>query len=632
MQNIWIIAITVTWTLFTSQVWAKPLQFPLTIEMPLLRTLIVQQAYPYPGEKASLLKLSQDCNRIILSNPQVTEDRGYIRFQTKVQLKWGTPVLESCLVPFLWEGSVVLWQRPKISSQWQLSFETVNSTVLDQNGRPMKTVDLLWGLIKEHIHSYLNKISINLAPPVADMKTCLLPMFDRNHQRMAQHFFAGMRPDRPLVQPNGIRVNILGEIELPPQNTASAPVPQLDRQGYSRVIELWQTWDDYLILQLKHFTDTPLTDDDRRILLNTMLTVRYEFTEAIEQERMSDKFIKDQFLSTWNQLAPVFHNHLPNSSQTNILGYLAFFTANDALRILDRLGPAAGIEISEDGFRRLAHLISTDPFGHTQSSTEADQKLRKVFGLDPLFDSPLPTDKPIYIPAVEENDPSSLQEPFHWQHLGLTNFFTLAQALAQEPAPRSLEDIKSWTSELTPAPELLPRVRDVLQAAAGSQQHKLKHSANTAGWFEKMILASAWQESCFRQFHVKNKAITYLLSYNRSSVGIMQVNEQIWHGVYNLKQLRWNITYNSQAGSEIMALYLRDYLQETKPAINISTSQDRRFLAAWLYALYNGGPSQRKPFLTRYKTKKLFRSERLFLAKFDAVCGEEWSHCVHCLP
>ena len=145
-----------------ARTWAEPLKLPLTLDLPLLRALIVQQAFALPGEKAGILNQGQGCNQIILLNPQISIDRGYLRFHTKVQIKWGTPVMDSCLTPFLWEGSVVLWQRPKINAQWQLSFETINSAVLDKNNKPMKAVDLLWDLVKEHVHGYLNKITINL--------------------------------------------------------------------------------------------------------------------------------------------------------------------------------------------------------------------------------------------------------------------------------------------------------------------------------------------------------------------------------------------------------------------------------------------------------------------------------------
>ncbi len=618
----------VVWILWPAGAWGESLQLPLTVELPLLRSLIARQAYPLPGEKASLYHPAQGCNQIVLSSPQLTEERGYLRFQTEVQLKWGTPVMESCLTPLTWKGSIILWQRPRINTQWQLSFETVDSAVLDTNNRPIKAVDLLWDLIKDHIHQYLNKIIVNLAPPVTDLKSCLLPMFDHHHQNMAHRFFASMRPDAPILRPEGLRINILAEIDLPRQNDRNESAPHPTQQHYSRVIELWHTWDNFLILQLKQFSHDPLSTTDRSILLDTMLTVRYEFTDAIKEDRLSNHFIRDQFLWGWKQLSPVFRNHLSDDSKTNPLGYLAFFTANDALQILDRLGPAVGIEMSADGFRRLAALISSEPL--EQPGNETDQKLRKVLGLDPLQDAPLPVEFPLPVPTTEDGDPSSWLHPVLWRNFAL--LFSPPQALANETGQKFQTEIKQWTAELIPASVLLPKVHNVLQTAATREQNKRPFLTDAAGWFEKMIVASAWQESCFRQFHINNKTITYLLSSNKTAVGIMQVNEQIWRGVYSTRQLRWNIEYNSQAGCEIMGLYLRDYLLKEKIPTDVATPQGQRFLATWLYALYNGGPGQRRPFLSRYTGKKLFRSEQLFLAKYDAVAEEAWIDRVHCLP
>lgn len=620
-----------TMVLFTAAcTWAEPLRLPLTLDLPLLRALIVQQAFTQPGEKAAILNQGQGCNQIILLNPQISIDRNTLRLHTKVQIKWGTPVMDSCLTPLLWEGSVVLWQRPKINAQWQLSFETINSAILDKTNKPIKAVDLLWDLVKEHVHGYLNKITINLAPPVNDMKTCLQVMFDRDHQQAAQRFFASMRPEQPALFPEGLQVNILAELDTAPSSNTDETVPEPTAQEYARVIELWQAWDAFLIFQLKQFTDTPLTEDDRQILLNTMLTIRYEFTDAIGQNVISNEFIRAQFLWGWNQLAPVFRAHQYKQKKSNLLGYLAFFSANDALHILDQLGPSAGIEISEDGFRRLAALLSPEPIDRSKT-TEADPKLRKALGLDPLQEGPLPTDKPIPLPTLDNlEDPSSSLWLLPWDKLA--ELFSPPQAMAIEATQAAQEEIKSWTAELTPAEILMPKVRDLLQIAASKHTNRIPQPVSGDDWFEKMIIASAWQESCFRQFHVNNSAITYLLSSNNTSVGIMQVNEQVWRGIYNSKQLRWNISYNSQAGTEILALYLRDYLLKGKSPLDLSTKNGQRMLAAWLYALYNGGPGQRTAFLNRYNAGKLSRIEQLFLNKYDAVESGQWIDRVHCLP
>jgi len=195
----------------------------------------------------------------------------------------------------------------------------------------------------------------------------------------------------------------------------------------------------------------------------------------------------------------------------------------------------------------------------------------------------------------------------------------------------SLKEIRGWTAEATSNDVLLNKVRKVLDEVAWKQHNNLKSPTDDTAWFDTMVTATAWQESCFRQFHVKKNKVTYLLSYNQTSVGLMQVNERIWRGIYDREQLRWNVRYNAQAGSEILVLYLNRYLNREKNKINLSTNSGRRFLAVWLYALYNGGPSQLKKLQKRHREKKYYKSEQLFLAKYDQAQGRDWINKVDCL-
>jgi hypothetical protein len=143
-----------------------------------------------------------------------------------------------------------------------------------------------------------------------------------------------------------------------------------------------------------------------------------------------------------------------------------------------------------------------------------------------------------------------------------------------------------------------------------------------------MIPAMAWQESCFRQYVVRDNKLTYLLSYNNSSVGLMQVNTRVWRGVYNLERLRWDIRYNAAAGCEIATLYLKDYaLRERKGEMK----PDNETIVQLVYAMYNGGPAQYKKYLERKRTGKLYSSDKLFQEKYEWVSAADWSKINKCL-
>ena len=105
----------------------------------------------------------------------------------------------------------------------------------------------------------------------------------------------------------------------------------------------------------------------------------------------------------------------------------------------------------------------------------------------------------------------------------------------------------------------------------------------------------------------------------------------IWRGIYDREQLRWNVHYNAQAGVEILSLYLNRYIKKAKPPVDLSSASGRRFLAVWLYSLYNGGPSQLTKMVKRHREKKLYQSEQLFLSKYDQVQKGGWINRVDCL-
>ena len=158
-------------------------------------------------------------------------------------------------------------------------------------------------------------------------------------------------------------------------------------------------------------------------------------------------------------------------------------------------------------------------------------------------------------------------------------------------------------------------VREMLDGTA----HTLAERSLPPEHFEvyrNLVVTTAWQESCWRQLIVSGGKIRYLRSYNRTSVGLMQVHVRVWRGIYTPKSLRWNIQYNALAGAEILELYLRRYgLKRVGP----DDPLDDDLLARAVYAMYNGGPPQFDLFLKRVQKDRLQISDRLFKEKYDWV-------------
>jgi len=151
--------------------------------------------------------------------------------------------------------------------------------------------------------------------------------------------------------------------------------------------------------------------------------------------------------------------------------------------------------------------------------------------------------------------------------------------------------------------------------------------------YNLIVLATGWQESCYRQFIInkKKRKITYLRSYNGTSVGLMQINERVWRGLYDRNHLRWDIEYNAIAGCEILELYLKRYALKRLNKMKPETPVDDDTLAQLVYSMYNGGPGQFHKFLKRKKSGKFYTSDKFFLEKYTWVKTDQFQNISRCL-
>jgi soluble lytic murein transglycosylase-like protein len=171
-----------------------------------------------------------------------------------------------------------------------------------------------------------------------------------------------------------------------------------------------------------------------------------------------------------------------------------------------------------------------------------------------------------------------------------------ARSCSVSNADKALRSLDRWIPTREELVEYLPRVGDLLGATALRTQRKKVLAGSYAKLFRNLVLTTAWQESCWRQFVRKGNTVSPLTS-SVGALGIMQVNPRVWRGFYDVKSLRTSTKYNALAGSEILHHYLVDY------AIKQREDQVRKNLddlARATYAAYNAGPRQldryRRPF------------------------------------
>ena len=603
----------------------KTVFLPITLEYPFIRSVLVHQLYNAPGERAIVIDEAQeDCVHIELWNPEVSRELSMIKVGSNIKIRAGVPILGNCVGSFEWEGYIEVLQRLVLDEKsWQTRFETIDSRVYDMRRKPATIAGRLWGLIKTHVHPYLDQVSIELAPPLKEMKT-FLPLVFLPEQRQRVHLWLETLKLGPVrVEESGAKVNMLLEVETVSKPRISAA--ELTPSEIERLSHAWEDWDAFLVFEIEALIGQPITDLERGNLLEILLENRHEFFEVLNHKTISPDLVRQQFIWTWQRLAQILRKYLVNQKSLSSFSYLAFFTASDALAALDKLGPTLGLEISRDGLVRLARLLSadlTDPI--LSYSYSLDPGLRKFLGLGPPLDDSGPTSNVQELELPEEPEKNSKGDD-RQSRLGR---FLFPRAWAKKGTPSMLDQVKQWIPPTRNLNPYIGKVRNLLEGAADHILTADPLAGDYNSFFHLLLLATAWQESCWRQFIIQGGKIRYLISYNQSSVGLMQINERVWRGIYRVESLRWNITYNVRAGTEILHLYLRTFaLKEIKP----TKPTDLDTIAQATYAMYNGGPGQLKKFFARSNANALYKSDQLFLEKYTAAKEDRFDQLTLCL-
>ena len=176
----------------------------------------------------------------------------------------------------------------------------------------------------------------------------------------------------------------------------------------------------------------------------------------------------------------------------------------------------------------------------------------------------------------------------------------------------------------------MAKVRKLMAQTADEVLKKGGPAAKYRDLFQEMTAATAWQESCWIHYvRKKDGRIAILGSYDNKSAGIMQINFQVWKGIYNTDLLRKSIRYNAKAGCEILKLYMERYALRKMDKRNPPPPD---LLARSVYSMYNGGPRQFAGFFRRLKNNQLWKSEKLWNQKFQRVRAGQWDKIRGCIP
>src|SRR5260370_30946337 len=125
-----------------------------------------------------------------------------------------------------------------------------------------------------------------------------------------------------------------------------------------------------------------------------------------------------------------------------------------------------------------------------------------------------------------------------------------------------------------------------------------------------MLRGGGVEEGWWGQFERKGDTITSRASA-LASVGLMQINQRVWRGFYNVERLRWDTAYNARAGAEILLGYFRQYgIEEGRRSGHVEDA------VRATYSVYNARPRAVSRYRDHGSTPRERRGDETFWALY----------------
>ena len=581
---------------------AERLNVPLDMEPAFIESQLREAVFTAPGISVRINDDGSGCQFMELREPRISTGGARVRLRTRVSARAGRAVGDSCILLLDWAGEMEFIQQLLVGADGRgVVLKTESWRVLARDGGTATVSTTIGRWLEQFMPLGLKETRVSFEQPLTELQALLALSLDRDSTPSADVALDSLAIDDVVVHDDRVTVTLGLEVpaRLPPEAVAE---PELSEAELALLEQRLGAVDDFATYLVKHLALTGDAAGVQAALFEALVEIRLDLVASLSDPGTGgEDAARVLFVKAWNRLTPVLHEMAAQQpDHDSALRYLTFIGAGDMLRSLDALGPATGLEISRDGLRRLARMLlpedADDPLRH---SDDVDPELRRSLGLG----EPLPlTD------TVEDTA---------WLD------WLVSPAVARGRLdPATVKKLNNWVPKTEDMDTYLPMVADVLNDAVRIQLGRDRLNPRFHAVFRQLVLTAAWQESCWRQFAVKDAKRVPLKS-GSGDIGLMQINERVWRGLYDLQGLRWDMVYNARAGTDILENYMIKYSirhreQETAGGVDN--------LARSAYAAYNGGPRAydryRRPDASGHGKKV----DTLFFEKFRVIkSGRELS-------
>ena len=580
---------------------------PLSLDYPLLRHMLVAQLFDTPERSREILQDPAGCSRIVLSEPALAPRGGDLEVVARVQARLDVASAGSCKQVLAWRGTVGFLGRPVVQAGGRsVKLAPVDTWLRDSAGKLLSSGPL-WRAADTSLQQFFAGFVLDFSPYIGSLGDFLPSVLPRRNSAQLQSLVDSLTLGEVVVSPASLDVSIRARIDdLQP---LPKPAAALSAEELQQLETRWQMMDALFVAAIKHYASVTELRPLRGTLLDILIDSRYSLQDALSQPASrSGDAVRRWFIESWQRLGPVARSVAREQSGQEQLLWFTALTATDALHALDQLGPTIGLDISTNGLRNLARMINAG---------QAEEILRYSENVDPQLQQLLREQMPPPQPERDGDAPPRESSAFEF------NFSLFSRAHASTSSDR----LDSWVPASNELATYLPLVAELLQRTTGQVLRDYHLASQYHDLYGKLVLATAWQESCWRQYVVKSKRLEPLRSAT-GDTGMMQINERVWRGFYDLHRLRWDISYNSRAGAEILLNYLVKYALRKGEQ---QRSGGLANLARASYSAYNGGPGQVARYRRADVRPEYRKIDKLFWEKFRQVDAGKQMNVARCL-
>ena len=588
--------------------WGEEVRFPLTVDHEVLRVALRKHLQEDAGGGLKLWRTAKGCGSFVLREVTIEPEDGRLKITGPASAGAGVPLFGLCWANVSWTGYAEIVAQPEIGPDWQLRLRDLDSRLYDSSGQKRGIAARLWTVMKGWVEAELSTFTFDLHPPVTELGTLLGGFTGSPGTAPLTAALKTIRPAGLSVERDAVRVGVV--LDLPPV----AAVPRLPEPALTPLqLKKWEAkldgWDGFLSFVVKNLAGEnadPAVQDE---LLGVLLDTRREVVTVLARgpEPGTDA-VRQIFLGAWDRLRAIVRQTAvqQNGDLPRAFRYVIFLAAGDALAAINAGAPLAGLDFSADGLRRLAKSLDPaftgDPL---EQSDLPDPRLQQLFR---FRDPDAPPRRP------RQKLPGS---SWHW-------FGPRVSYAAEGDEWRNLAArLDRWVPAADELPVYRATVDRLLWVAAERSLNPDALDERFDELFHHVVKATAWQESCWRQF-VRHGGIVTHLESSSGDVGLMQINVRIWRGFFSGAKLRWNAAYNAGAGAEILQQLL----------IRYGTREARRRLenaARATYSAYHGGPARYRRYRTATAASLGWNVDHAFWEKYRAVAADTAGDRVLCL-